>query len=298
MNVHTPVLCNEVYENLIWREDGFYVDCTAGEGGHLKFLIEKSSSKSIFLSFEIDEEIFSLLPKFERCIAINNSYLYLPNWLDYLGKKKVDGILLDLGISSYHLEKSNRGFSYLKNETLDMRFTKQNPITAEKVINNYSYEELKNIFREYSNIEYAAILAQEIISARKTTKITKTFQLVDIFLNMIEKKKMYRLKKRLYKELSRIFQSIRIEVNNELKVLTKFLEKAPLLLKKNGVLCIISYHSSEDRIIKEFFKKKSPKESSSNAEKKYEMKLIKPSALEIQKNKRARSATLRVIKVK
>jgi len=291
-SIHIPVMADEVWRNIYWKEDGIYVDGTAGGGGHLNYMVEKSGKDSIFICFEVDPELASLLPSSSRIIVLNTSYVYLRNWMDYMGIDGVDGILIDCGISSYHVERQDRGFSYKHDAFLDMRYAPYYRKTASDVINTYDYESMVRIFREYGDIEYAEILAKSIIKARKVSPIRTTRHFISVIMEMVEKYRMYKVRRDIFSEYSRIFQCLRIEVNNEIDNLRNFLEYVGSCLNVGGRIVVITYHSVEDRLVKKYFERYS-KEDDRYVYESYGP--FKPSKEEVKRNRRSRSAKLRVL---
>jgi len=235
----------------------------------------------------LDNDIFKKLKKerIERLVLINDSYINLKKVILKYNFKPVNGILFDLGMSSWHLEESKRGFSFLKNETLDMRYDKNNKLTAEKIINNFKEEEIEKILKEYGEEKFSKRIAKEIINERKRKPIKTTFDLINIIKKAVPKEYQYRK----IHFATKTFQALRIAVNDELNNLSKVLPETIDVLEKNGRLVIISFHSLEDRIVKNFLKEN---------ERKKILKILtnKPITAqreEIKRNKRSRSAKLR-----
>ncbi len=306
--LHKSVLLNESINLLNIKKNGIYVDCTLGRAGHSCEIL-KAIPEGKLICFEQDQKaIIESIPKLKKISnnfdIVESNFKNLETELTLLNIKKVDGVLYDLGLSSPQLDDASRGFSYNKNSKLDMRMNSSSTLNAFDVVNNYSFEKLNYIFKTYGEEKFTKIIANNIIKARKTKKIETTFELVDIIKNSIPQKY---LKSRGH-PARKIFQAIRIEVNDELNVLKLSLEQALKLLNLDGVIVVISYHSLEDKIVKNIFKNftKSPYE---NVNKKIPIniiwtspfeiinkKIIIPSENEILVNNRARSAKLRAIK--
>jgi len=299
---HIPVLQNEVLKYLDPKPNQNFIDCTIGEGGHSAATLEKNAPKGKVLGIELDPELYEKLQAAKlkvkneklknRLILVNDSFANLKEIVKRERFPAVSGILFDLGMSSWHLEESGRGFSFLKNGPLDMRYSPQNPLTAEKIVNYWSKLEIEKILREYGEERFAQKIAEKIIEAR-TKPIKTTFQLVEIIKKAVPKIPRRRafgsLRGRHF--ATRTFQALRITVNDELNNLEKAFPQALEILKPGGRLVIISFHSLEDRIVKNFFKK-----YIGDAYIKLEVltkKPIRPSQKEIKINPRARSAKLR-----
>jgi len=233
--MHIPVLQKQVLQYLDPKPNESFIDCTLNGGGHTKLILEKTKPKGKVLGIEWDKDINI---KLDRLIVINDSYVNL----EKIAKDfKPDGILFDLGMSSWHIEDSGKGFSFLKDEPLDMRYNSDNDLTAEKILNTYSLKEIETILREYGEERYARKIAKAIVENRP---IKTTFQLRDII--KISRGKIHRT-----------FQALRIAVNDELNNIEKALPQAEKILNKGGRLVVISFHSLEDRIVKNFFKNSS-----------------------------------------
>ena len=250
---HKSVLLKESIDFLNIKEDGVYVDATLGFGGH-SLEILKRINKGFLFAFDQDSE--AILYSSERLKDFNNFKIIKSNFANMkecLTKEnisKVDGILFDIGVSSMQLDEDYRGFSYQKDAKLDMRMDTDSSLSAYEVVNNYSYQELARILREYGEEKYANSIANNIVKSREIKKIETTFELVEII-----KKSMPYKAQRDGHPARKTFQAIRIEVNHELDVLEVALEQAIDLLKVGGRLCVITFHSLEDRIVKNMFKK-------------------------------------------
>ena len=301
---HIPVLYKETLENLVTDKDGIYLDCTLGGGGHTEGLLKATSEKGKVISIDQDDQAIEFakkrLEKYgKRWQVFKNNFENLDMVLYMAGADKVDGILMDIGVSSTQLDDPERGFSYRYDTRLDMRMNKNNPLSAYEVVNEYEEEKLSKIIYEYGEERYARKIARFICEARQEKPIETTGELVDI----IKRAYPSRAEKHPAKKT---FQAIRIEVNRELEVLEKAIEKAVASLKKGGRLGIITFHSLEDRIVKNMFKElatgcKCPPElpicvcNEKPIVKLVTRKPIGPSAEELKYNNRAHSSKLRVI---
>ena len=283
--MHIPVLKKEVVSVLNLQENDNFIDCTVGSGGHAKEILEKIQPNGKCLGIDFDEKSIENLKEQN----IKNLVLECDNFRDLEGIAKknsfldVSGILFDLGISSVELEESGRGFSFLKNEILDMRFnSKIQKISAKDIVNSYEKEELEKIIRDYGQERFYRKIAENIVKERKMKKIETTFDLVEII------KKSVRGRERIH-FATRTFQALRIAVNDELNNLKEALPQALNILNGGGRIAVISFHSLEDRIVKNFFKDK-------DKEGKIKIITLKPieaSKEELKTNIRSRSAKLR-----
>lgn len=303
--MHVSVLLNESIENLSIKEDGIYVDCTLGFAGHSKEILKRIKKGKLF-AFDQDGEAIDYSKKIldqtnGNYEIIKSNFVNIKQELNKRGIFKVDGILFDLGVSSVQLDSAERGFSYRKNAKLDMRMDKNSSLSAYDVVNNYSISELSRIFFNYGEEKYSNSIAKAIIKQRENKRIETTLELSEIIKNSVPEK--YR---RDSHPARKVFQAIRIEVNKELDVLDSALEDAIDLLGSNGRLCVITFHSLEDRICKNKFKKYSEVDDifrglpDNDIPSEYKPKIkiikkIKPSKEEIENNNRSRSSILRVI---
>lgn len=290
---HVSVLLKESVEALQVNNKGIYVDLTFGGGGHTRELLKQGAGRVI--CFDQDEDVQNNIPQDKRITFVQHNFRYLKYFLRYLNIEKVDGILADLGVSSHEFDEPDRGFSYRYDSRLDMRMNQDAFLTAYDVINTYAESELIRIFREYGELSGSRRLAHDIIEARNKLSIETTGDLVSIV-----GKKVPKYKKMSF--LSQLFQAIRIEVNDELGSLKEVLEQVSGILKSNGRLAIISYHSLEDRIVKRFMQSgntdgKIKKDLYGNllSDFKTVVKMKTPKDIEIEINIRARSAKLRVV---
>ena len=298
---HISVLLNESIDALNIKEDGIYVDATLGYAGHSSAILKRIKKGKLY-AFDQDD----MARKHSENVLknIGNNYEIIPsnfvNLKEELAKRKVtsiDGILFDLGVSSPQLDDATRGFSFHEDARLDMRMNQSQELSAYEVVNEYSYEELKNIIKDYGEEIYASNIAKAIVKARETKKIQTTLELVEVISNAVPAKY-----KRLTHPARRTFQAIRIEVNKELTILPKALNDAIDLLKKDGVIAVITFHSLEDKICKKTFKERSTIDDMfrgmPNVPDKYKpelkvLKKIRPGKEELENNVRSRSATLR-----
>lgn len=288
---HIPVLKKEVLEYLNPKPDENFIDCTIGQAGHTLSILEKTAPQGKVLGIDLDPQQIKksriILTDFkDRVILINNSYANLKDIVEKEKFNKVDGILADLGMSSEQLENSGRGFTFLKTEPLDMRYG-NTELTAEKIVNQYPLLELEKIIEEYGQEKFAKNIAKKIIESRKQGQIKTTSQLVEIIKQAVPG---------FYRHggincATRTFQALRIAINGELTNLEKFLPQALQVLAENGRLAIISFHSLEDRVVKNFFKESEKQ----NLIKILTKKPIIAEAGEVKENPRSRSAKLRVI---
>ena len=303
--MHISVLLNESIDNLNIKEDGIYVDATLGYAGHSSEIL-KRIKKGWLYSFDQDKEAIKEADK--KLSQIGNNYTIIKsnfvNMKEELEKfrvTKVDGILFDLGVSSPQLDNSNRGFSYHNDARLDMRMDLDSNFSAYDVVNTYNLDELTNILFKYGEEKYARSIARGIISYRNTKPIETTFELVDIIKNNVPEKYM-----RDKHPARKTFQAIRIEVNHELDILESSMKDALSLLNKNGRLAVITFHSLEDRIVKNIFKELTSIDSKvkglPNIPDEYlpdfrlvNNKAIIPTDVELENNNRSRSAKLRII---
>ncbi len=301
--MHKTVLLNEAIDNLNVKEDGIYVDATLGFGGH-SGLILKRVKRGFLFAFDQDEMAIEYSDK--KLSEIGNNYeiiksnfVNLKEELNKRGINKIDGIVFDLGVSSPQLDIPERGFSYHNDAALALRRDRDNEFSAYDVVNTYSYNDLVRILREYGEEKYASSIANNIIKTRENKKIETTLELVEI----IKKSMPYKAMKDSH-PARKTFQAIRIEVNNELGVLRDALEEAIEMLNVGGRISVITFHSLEDKIVKEIFNKYSKVDSSLSKlpfiPKEYLPKFklianITPSKEELEENNRARSSRLRVI---
>ena len=294
-NGHIPVLLEEALQYLQIKREGTYVDCTLGLGGHTLEIL-KRNPKAILIGFDIDEKSLltakeKLEPYADRVSLYHSDFRYLPDLkIDF---SKIRGILLDLGMSSFQLDSPERGFSYSREGPLDMRMDLRNKTTAHKIINKLPERRLSQIFHEYGELRQARRLAREIVTRRKTQKIETTTQLC----RTVEEICRWRPQRGKIHPAAKVFQAIRIEVNQELKSLSGFIERISQKLPKKAHIAAISFHSLEDRIIKQTFVQLATSMNSHPCLKILTKKPVVPSEEEIAINFRARSAKLRAAEI-
>lgn len=294
MSYHIPVLLNESIEGLKVQPNGTYVDLTFGGGGHSGGILEKLDGGRLFA---FDQDIDALQNKIDdgRLILVHGNFRFLKNYLKYYGAEEVDGILADLGVSSYHFDESERGFSYRSEGPLDMRMNQEGKLSAELVLNDYSAEELKKIFVEYGEISNSNKLVAIIDQARRQKPIKTIQEFIAVIHSCIP---MHQESK----YLSKVFQALRIEVNQEITSLRHMLEQTVDVLKPGGRLVVITYHSLEDRLVKNFtktgnFEGLQEKDFYGHVSAPFHpvnRKVIVPGEKEISMNPRSRSAKLRI----
>ena len=292
---HIPVLFKESIEALSINPDGIYVDVTFGGGGHSRAIFNQLSKKGMLIAFDQDGDAIGNTWESENFKFVHSNFSFITNQLKLLGIKQIDGLLADLGVSSYQFDEKERGFSIRHDAKLDMRMSQSSPITAWNVINEYSSESLANVFFKYGEIRNSRTIASKIEKAREIKSIETTGELMSLVRPFARRNKEHKF-------LAQLFQSIRIEVNKELEVLESLLIQASKLIKPNGRLVVISYHSLEDRIVKNYLKRGSfdgsiQKDFFGNVLKPFEevyRSVISPDSEEINQNSRSRSAKLRV----
>ncbi len=305
MEKHISVLLQESIDALNLKEDSIIVDCTLGYGGHSSYILQRIK-KGFLFAFDQDSEAIRHSTNRLQAIGANftiikSNFVNLKEELEKRDVTEVDGILFDLGVSSPQLDDATRGFSYHEDARLDMRMDKSNPLSAYEVVNTYSQKELADIFYKYGEDKFSRNIAKKIVEYRAQKPIETTLELVEIIKSAVP------MKKRKEKHPARqIFQAIRIEVNHELDVLEPALEQALSLLKVGGRVAVITFHSLEDRIVKQYFKEKCKIDDKvkglPNIPEEYlpdfqlvVNKAILPSKEELEHNNRSRSAKLRVI---
>lgn len=244
---HVPVLLEESIECLRIKPDGVYVDCTFGGGGHSRTILARLGNKGRLYGFDQDREAYRNTTDDERFTFVRGNFKYISNFLRYYGEDKVDGILADLGVSSHHFDEAERGFSYRFDGALDMRMNREASFTAEELINGYDEQALADILYLYGELRNARRIANAIVCRRQTKAIKTIFELTEVLRPFCTKGKEY-------KELAPIFQAIRIEINAELDSLKTLLCRSVDLLRSGGRIAVISYHSLEDRLVKNFLK--------------------------------------------
>lgn len=292
---HIPALLLETMEGLNIKPDGVYVDVTFGGGGHSKEILNRLGPNGTLIGFDQDTDAIKNIVDDPRFIFVRSNFKYLSNFLQYHGIEKVDGVLADLGVSSHHFDEEDRGFSFRFDGKLDMRMNIQSPITAATILNTYSEERLADIFYLYGELHNSRKIARTIVQARETKPFDRIFPFIEVL-------KPYFGREREKKDMARVFQALRIEVNKEMEVLKSLLEQSLDLLADDGRIVVLTYHSLEDRLVKNFFK-------TGNFEAKLEKdfygnilaplkavnnKVIIANKQELDSNPRARSAKLRI----
>ena len=302
---HIPVLLNEVIEGLAIKNNGTYLDLTLGRAGHSSAILSQLSNSGLLIGVDQDDEAIEFsrnrLSKISNnFLLVRDNFVNVDSILQNLKISKVDGALMDLGVSSPQFDDQSRGFSYRFDSELDMRMDKRNPLTAKKIVNEYSLEELVRIFNEYGEEKYSYSIAKNIVKERELHEIKTTFQLVDI----IKRSKPMKELNKVGHPAKQIFQALRIEVNDEINVLKRTLEKVLSHLNSGGRLAVITFHSGEDKIVKHLFKELTVVEGNrydlpiETEKKEYRLitrKGIKPSPKEISENHRSASSVLRII---
>lgn len=292
---HEPVLVQEFlsfFENL---KIEVFVDGTLGAGGHSLSLLKAHPEVKLLLGFDQDQSALKIakerLSSFkDKVVLIKKNFCEMGEEMQKRGIKQACGIFLDIGVSSMQLDQKERGFSFSKDGPLDMRMDKECELTAEDIVNDYSEKELEVLLREYGDLPKARFISSKIVEARKAQRITTTKQLVDLLSPFLKKNS-----KKSIHPLTLVFQALRIEVNNELKVLSYTLPKAISLLRKGGRMGVVSFHSGEDRIVKNVFRDLSKKDVLENRIEILTKKPVGPSEEECKKNPRARSSKMRFV---
>lgn len=290
---HNPVLLKQSVDDLVTNPDGTYVDCTFGGGGHSKEILSRLSDKGRLFGFDQDLDALKNNIDDPRFTLVNQNFRFLENSLLAYGVSQVDGVLGDLGVSSHQFDEAERGFSTRNNAPLDMRMNVMQGLDAKRVINDYEEDQLADIFYYYGDLREARKLARDIVHHRKIKTINTTEDLKKLFSFLPPHK--------VNKFYAQLFQAIRIEVNQELEALKEMLVQAHNILKPEGRLVVISYHSLEDRLVKRFLKNgmfegEPERDIYGNYKKTFELvktKAIIPDDKEIEENSRARSAKMR-----
>ncbi|MBR0259005.1 MAG: 16S rRNA (cytosine(1402)-N(4))-methyltransferase RsmH [Prevotella sp.] len=291
---HVPVLLKESVDGLDIQPDGIYVDVTFGGGGHSKEILSRLGKKGHLYSFDQDADAEKNMVDDDRFTFVRSNFRYISQWMRYYEVEKIDGLLGDLGVSSHHFDDETRGFSFRFDAPLDMRMNKRAGQTAADILNNYSEEQLADVFYLYGELKNARRIAKAICDYRRQQEITTTGQLAEAVEPLMRSE-------REKKDMAKLYQALRIEVNHEMDALCDMLKGATELLREGGRLSVITYHSLEDRIVKNVMK-------AGNAEGKVDQdffgrisspyrlveKLITPTEDEQQRNPRSRSAKLRI----
>jgi len=292
---HIPVLLKETVDALMIQPDGIYVDCTFGGGGHSRAILEKLGKEAKLFVFDQDEDARQNAPVDSRIFFVPQNFRHIGRFLKLHNIITVDGILADLGVSSHQFDEADRGFSIRFDAPLDMRMDQRQPLTAAEVVNSYTEQQLHKIFEQYGEVTNSKTLAKTIVQLRQTQSL-KSIEAFKAALRGVVKGNPNRY-------FAQVFQALRIEVNDELGALKEMLRQIPSLLKPGGRVAIITFHSLEDRLVKNFFRRSSFDETEENPfimnEKVNELKVItkkpiEPTEEEMKLNPRARSAKLRV----
>lgn len=307
-NYHIPVLLNETLEGLNIKPDGIYVDMTLGRAGHSSEIAKRLDEKGLLIGFDQDSEAIEYSTKVleqtgKQFKIVNDNFRNVYEDLNSLHIEEVDGFLFDLGVSSPQFDEDYRGFSYNKDAELDMRMNQKSKLTAKYIINNYSFDELLRVFKEYGEDKYSYNIAKNIVKCRQEKEITTTLELVDIIKSSKPKKELLTIGH----PAKQIFQALRIEVNDEMNALTEGLEGSIKKLKIGGRIAVITFQSLEDKIVKKTFRKYSviegnrlndyikPSDIKTPDFKEINRKVIVPSESEIEENRRSKSAKLRIL---
>ena len=289
-----PVLLEESVSGLNIDPDGVYLDLTFGGGGHSREILKRLKDGCL-IGFDQDSDALANVPDDSRFIFVNHNFRYLRNFLRYCGYDEADGILADLGVSSHEFDEAGRGFSFRFDAELDMRMNQRSRLKATDILNTYSEENLIRIFRNYGEVDNVRRLVDLIVNARTGKMITRSEEFLQVIAPCVPKQKEK-------KYLAQVYQALRIEVNGELEALEDMLKEAERALRPGGRLVVITYHSLEDRIVKNFLKSgnfegKVEKDFYGHVKRNFELvnrKVIVPSEEEIERNPRARSAKLRI----
>ena len=295
LTYHTPVLLQESVNGLNIHQDGIYVDVTFGGGGHSREILSRLGNNGHLYSFDQDADSEKNIVADDRFTFVRSNFRYIRNWMRYYHVEHIDGILADLGVSSHHFDDETRGFSFRFDAPLDMRMNKRAGSTAASVLNSYTEEQLAQIFYLYGELKNARKIASAIIKARMDKPINTTSDL------LMATEKLFQ-KEREKKEMAKMFQALRIEVNQEMGALKEMLTSATELLREGGRLSVITYHSLEDRMVKNIMKTGNPEGKverdffgrSCSPFQLVNSKVIVPSSEEQQTNPRSRSAKLRI----
>jgi 16S rRNA (cytosine1402-N4)-methyltransferase len=286
---HTPVLLHEAVDGLAVKKEGVYVDATFGGGGHSRAILEQLGEEGKLIAFDQDEDAWANMPDDRRLMPVKENFRYLKRFLRLEGYEKVDGVLADLGVSSFQFDTAERGFSIRFEGPLDMRMDKRTELTAAGVLSIYREEQLHRIFEQYGEVRNARQLAKHIVTQRKTGKLNTIGSLKAMIAPV--------MRGNPNRYLAQLFQALRIEVNDEMQALKDLLQQAAESLKQGGRLSVITFHSLEDRLVKQYIKKGHWEEDGEENKpllKAVNPKPAEPSEAEIKNNPRARSARLRI----
>jgi 16S rRNA (cytosine1402-N4)-methyltransferase len=294
MEYHNPVLLHESVDGLNIHPEGVYVDVTFGGGGHSREILNRLGPNGKLYAFDQDEDALANALQDDRFVLINENFRFIKRFLRFHNVKAVDGILGDLGVSSHQFDVAERGFSTRFDAELDMRMSQKNDLSAYRVVNEYDEDNLRRVFLDYGELKNAPAIARVILEAREKAPIRNTEQLKQVLSRFLPAHKNHKI-------LAQMYQAIRIEVNQEMDVLKEFLEQSLEILKPEGRLSIISYHSLEDRLVKRFVKNglfvgEPERDFFGNFSVPFRTvgKLIVPNNEQIKENNRARSAKLRI----
>ena len=302
---HVPVLLTESIDGLAIQPDGVYVDVTFGGGGHSREILNRLGDKGHLYSFDQDADAEKNVVDDDRFTFVRSNFRYVKQWMRYYGVEKIDGLLADLGVSSHHFDDETRGFSFRYDAPLDMRMNKRGGMTAAEVVNTYDEQQLADVFYLYGEIKQARRMASLIVKARNEKKILTTndlLQVLGVEMVMDETTNSSQLSPAAKKDMARLFQALRIEVNHEMEALKEMLFGATEVLKSGGRLSVITYHSLEDRLVKNVMKTgnvegRMNQDFFGRVEAPFRMvnnKVIAPTDEEQQRNPRSRSAKLRI----
>ena len=292
---HTPVLLCESVDGLISDKSGVYVDVTFGGGGHSREVLKRLNESGVLVGFDQDKDAKLNIPNDERFEFVDQNFRYAKNFLRMMNRYPVDGVLADLGVSSHQFDVPERGFSLRVDAALDMRMNDSDPLAAKQVVNEYSVKDLTTVLKEFGEVKHAYRIANEIHAQRQVSKIETTFHMLEIIKRVVSDKAFK-------KEAVLVFQALRIEVNQEMEVLRQLLSQAKDLIKPGGRLVVISYHSLEDRLVKNFMRSGNfdgiqEKDFYGNIKRPFNpinRKVLVPSEDEQKENTRSRSAKLRI----
>lgn len=294
---HIPALLGESVDLLQIKPEGVYVDCTFGGGGHSRAILERLGPEGHLYGFDRDMDAYANAPEDPRFTFIHGDFRFISNFMEFYGVEKVDGILADLGVSFHHFDTPERGFSFRMDGPLDMRMNRSGRLTAKEIINTYTEHQLAELLRRYTDLRNGRAIAGAICSARKANEIETTSGLAAIVEPILNRKN-------LKKDLAQVFQALRIATNDEMTSLERLLESSLKLLARKGRMAVLTYHSGEDRIVKDFFKTGSlnptpDRDALIYGQAKSPWKLITGSPVtaseeEVERNPRSRSAKLRV----
>ena len=292
---HTPVLLCESVDGLISDKSGVYVDVTFGGGGHSREVLKRLNESGVLVGFDQDKDAKLNIPNDERFEFVDQNFRYAKNFLRMMNRYPVDGVLADLGVSSHQFDVPERGFSLRVDAALDMRMNDSDPLAAKQVVNEYSVKDLTTVLKEFGEVKHAYRIANEIHAQRQVSKIETTFHMLEIIKRVVSDKAFK-------KEAVLVFQALRIEVNQEIEVLRQLLSQAKDLIKPGGRLVVISYHSLEDRLVKNFMRSGNfdgiqEKDFYGNIKRPFNpinRKVLVPTEDEQKENTRSRSAKLRI----